>query len=204
MSCVLFHGPGARQEALNTAVMVGRLVSPPLGDEGLKIGEVREVIETMLSAPVGMETGVVVLGPMDHPTVLQYKAGDGLLKIIEEPPGTIQPLLWAYDLWDVSATIRSRCLPRWCPVSLEEDEELEGDGRALVDAVLEGRLWKVPGLVKKHDKKLPELLGVAANGILSGWNADAMALWEKVRRVALHRNPTVIEVVSAFMPEPKG
>tara|TARA_Y100000310_G_scaffold194428_1_gene194393 strand:+ start:324 stop:932 length:609 start_codon:yes stop_codon:yes gene_type:complete len=200
LSCVLFHGPNARQEALNEAYRAGRLVAPPIGDDGLKIAEVRAAVDLLLSTPVGMDTGVVVIGPMDR--TASVKASDGLLKLVEEHPDVVQPILWAFDIGGVSPTIRSRCLDRWCPaVEGMEDEELEGDGRALVRAALEGNLWQIPGLVKAHDKKLGDLLGIAADAILADWTAESMVLWERVRVVAMHRNPTPIEVVSAFLPE---
>ena len=55
--------------------------------------------------------------------------------------------------------------------------------------------------MKAHDKKLGDLLGIAADAILADWTAESMVLWERVRVVAMHRNPTPIEVVSAFLPE---
>ena len=135
--------------------------------------------------------------------IVSVKASDGLLKIIEEHPDVVQPILWAFDIGGVSPTVRSRCLPRWCPkVEGMEDEELEGDGRALVRAALEGNLWQIPGLVKAHDKKLTDLLGVAAEAIAADWTAEGLALWNRLRKVSMHQNPTVIEVVSAFLPEP--
>lgn len=201
MSCILFHGPSARQEALNYAVGAGRLVAPPIGDDGLKIEEVRAAIDLLISTPVGMATGIVVIGPMDR--IVSLKASDGLLKLIEEHHDEVQPVLWAFDIGGVSPTIRSRCLDRWCPqVEGDEDDELEGDGRALVRASLEGQLWLIPGLVKKNDKKLGDLLGIAADAIIADWSADSMVLWERVRVTAMHKNPTPIEVVSAFLPVP--
>ncbi len=200
MSTILFHGPSARQEALNEAYRSGRLVAPPIGDDGLKIAEVRAAVDLLLSTPVGMETGSVVIGPMDR--ITSAKSSDGLLKLIEEHPDVVQPILWAFDLGGVSPTIRSRCLDRWCPrVEGFEDEELEGDGRALVRASLDGNLWLIPGLVKAHDKKLGDLLGVAAEAIFADWSTEGMVLWGRVRRVAMHKNPTPIEVVAAFLPE---
>lgn len=215
MSSVLFHGPSARQQALNTAVEVGRLVCPPIGDGGLKVDEVREAMDILLSTPVGVGFGVVVIGPMDQAG--SNKASDGLLKIIEEPPEVIQPFLWAYDLGEVSPTIRSRCLPRWCPpVPNMDDEEIEGDGRKLVESALAGRLWEIPPLVQKYSKKdkdveddesgaqkLCRLLQVAADGLITSWSPEAMALWERIRLVARSTNPRFIEVVAAFLPDPQ-
>ena len=203
MSSILFHGPNARQEALSAAHQRGRLVAPPLGDAGLKIDEVRAITELMLSTPVGMNTGVVLIGPMDRATP---KASDGLLLTIEENPGVIEAILWAYDLGEVSPTLRSRCLDRWCPKTEDlEDDELEGDGRRLVDAALNNRAWEIPALVRKYDakgnKRLTELLAVVSEALSANWSEQTMGLWERVRSVALHRNPTSIEIIAALLPE---
>lgn len=204
MSSILYHGPGARQEALNEAARNGRLVAPPIGDDGLKIAEVRSVVELMMSTPVGMSLGSVVIGPMDN--ITSVKASDGLLKMVEEPSEMVLPILWAHDLGGVSPTIRSRCLPRWAPfvdTGEDLDAEIGADGSDLAYAVLEDRLWEIPPLVKKYDikdkKRLPELLGFIAQGLLVDGSAKAVQVWEGFRPVTLHRNPTSIEVISALL-----
>jgi hypothetical protein len=177
-------------------------MAPPF--EKLGIDDIREATDLLLSTPVGMEVGVVVIGPLDR--VGSSKASDGLLKSIEEHTELVVPVLWAHDLGGVSPTIKSRCLVRWCPqVGVDDDDEIQGDGRALVAAVLNNRLWDVPTLVKKYDvkdnKRLPDLIGVIAQAVTADWSPEGAALWERVRLVAQHPNLTSIEVIAALLPE---
>ena len=198
MSSILFHGPTAKDLAVAYAEENGRLVAPPIGDSGLKIQEVRDLTELLRSTPVGMQTGMVVIGPMDQTASL--KAADGLLKSIEDHSDMVIPLLWANDLGGVSPTIRSRCLPKWCPPSNDtEDSDLETDGRALFSAATEGRLWQVPTLVHKHRKDLHGLMGVLAEAISE--SPEHLPLWERLRPVSIYGNPSVVEVVAALLPE---
>jgi hypothetical protein len=203
LSSILFHGPGARREVLNEAHRRGRLVSPPIGDDGLKVAEVRAIADLLLSTPVGMQTGIVVIGPMDRAT---REASDGLLKSVEDYTDVVIPLLWAHDYGEVSPTIRSRCRDRWCPHGDEvEDEELEQDGRQLLASALNRRLWEIPTLVKRYDvkgnRRLPDLLGVVADALAADCTLEALALWERLRPVLCYKNPTAIEVVAALVSE---
>lgn len=207
LSCRLFHGPGARQTAINEATRLGRLLHEPFGDEGLKVDDAREFVLLMQCPPVGEDSGVVIAGPLDHAAP---KSTDVLLKSIEEPPPYVHPLLWATDLGGVAPTIQSRCLPIWCPVgpNLPGDDELEGTARELLNAVLAGRLDLVPVLVAKVKStgklrsREPELVAevVEAMTVMMD-NPKVLALWERIRELAAWRNPTQIEVVSAFLFE---
>lgn len=207
LSCRLYHGPGARQAALTEASRLGRLLHEPFGDEGLKVEEAREFVLLMQCPPVGEDCGVVIAGPLDHAAP---KSSDVLLKSVEEPPPYVHPLLWATDLGGVSATIRSRCLPVWCPVGPHQvgDDELEGTARELLNAVLAGRLDQVPVLVAKV-KSTPKQRGretelvaevVEAMTVMLD-NPKVLALWDRVRELATWRNPTQVEVMSAFLFE---
>lgn len=207
-SCRLFHGPGAKQAALDEAGRLGRLLHEPFGDEGLKVAEAREFVRLMQSPPIGEDSGVVLAGPMDHAAP---KSADVLLKSIEEPPPYVQPVLWATDLGGVALTIQSRCLPTWCPlVGLGEpgDEEVETVARELLNAVLAEHYWQVPTLVakvKSTDKRRgrePELVAevVEAMSVMLD-NPKVRSLWEQVRELAAWRNPTSVEVVAAFLPK---
>ena len=206
-SCHLYHGPGARQAAIDEGNRIGRLVHEPFGDEGLKVDEAREFVSLMQCPPVGEDFGVVIAGPMDHAAL---KSSDVILKSIEEPPPYVHPVLWATDLGGVAATIRSRCLPIWCPaVGLEPgDDEVEEVARELLNEVLAEHYWQVPLLVAKvkgiPDKKRgrePELVAevVEAMSVMLD-NPKVRDLWEQVREVAAWRNPTQIEVIAAFLP----
>lgn len=207
MSCLLFHGPNARQEALNQAHRTGRLLVPPLGDDGLKIDDVREIADLLLSTPVGDQTGVVVVGPMDHASP---KAGDGLLKSIEEFADVVAPILWATDLGGVSPTIRSRCLAKWCPAlkggaQMIDDDPVEEDGRLLAEAALTGQVWKIAPLVKKYNtkeyKRLDDLISVVVSVFALSTNPKALVLWDQLREVLKYNNPQMIEIIAGLMLE---
>lgn len=206
-SCRIYHGPGARQSALDEAARLGRLLHEPFGDEGLKVDEAREFVSLLQYPPVGEYSGVVIAGPLDHAAP---RSSDVLLKSLEEPPPYVFPLVWATDLGGVIATIRSRCLPVWCPQRLSEpgDEEVEGAARELLQATLDDRLWLVPRIVAKVKStpkqrgREPELVAEAVEAMTAMLdNPKVLALWERVRELAAWHNPTSIEVMSAFMPE---
>ena len=213
-SCPIFHGPGARQAALDEANRQGRLLCPPFGEEkvmGLTVDEARDFVSLLQSPPIGEQVGVVIAGPMDKASP---KASDTLLKTIESFNPYVLPILWATDLGGVRGTIRSRCMGTWCPATGFEpvDEELEDTARDLLNASLRGNYWQVPLLVAKagpnKKAKLParygELLTETIDMMVSMLAADqrVLPLWERVREVARWRNPTPMEVISAFLPAP--
>lgn len=203
ISALLYHGPGARQYALDQAGRVGRILHDPIGDphKGLKVDEARLAVSLLQSVPVGEDVGVVVLGPLDRTA---EKSADVLLKIVEEHDSCAVPILWAYDLGGVRPTIRSRCLSVWAPATgLEEsDEQLEEVSRKLVSAYLSGRYYEVPVLVQEMKGREPDLLCETADA-LRAYVEDpkAMKLWERVRKTARWSNPTQIEVMVTFLPE---
>jgi len=228
-SCQLFHGPGARQAALDKAKKIGRLIAPPFGDDGLSVGRskpsdppgAREIVELLLSVPVGEEIGVVVIGPVDNAKSL--KAMDALLKSIEEIPSPyMQPILWAEDLGGVISTIRSRCLETWAPGSTAENPELLKLARLIVDNVLANRFYSLPSdiaslkTLKEGSDIAPETLEDDdpkktrfKGGDLLEAIADILAenledpnrrlFWERIRKVARYRNPTQVEIVAALV-----
>jgi hypothetical protein len=153
----LFHGPNARQAALDKATEIGPLMAPPFGDNGLNVGDAREAVQVLMSTPIGDGVGTVIIGPVDEDQVSTAgKTTDVLLKIIEEFDGTrVHPLLWAHDLGSVSKTIRSRCQERWAPLLLDQDEDegLAAAGWRLVEASLTGDYATIPPLVKEFTKK---------------------------------------------------
>jgi len=127
-------------------------VHPPIGDEGLKVDDARQVVSLLSTTPVGTQIGTLVVGPMDNATVF---AADALLKKVEEFNGElVMPILWAFDIGGVRPTIRSRCLSRWAPASGEDDEDVElmQDGCDLQDAAMSGDLVTVARLLKKYKK----------------------------------------------------
>lgn len=199
-SCILFHGPGAREAALAEAPLLGRLVAPPYGDDGLRAAEAREVVSSLLSPPVGEEAGVVVVGPMD---LAWPKASDVLLKRIEEfNPKVVTPILWANDLGGVSPTIRSRCLERWAPTleDAEEDEAVVTAAWELVEAVTLNETYRVSSALFRVKGKEVELLNAIA-GVLSTDLDDPVkrALWNRLQPVARWKNPTQMEIAAAIV-----
>lgn len=110
---VLFHGPLARGSAVSFARTLGRLISDPVGDDGLKVADSRAIVTLSSNAGVGDKAPVLVVGPLDRATP---EAGDALLKTLEDlAGGPVRLVLWADYLGEVIGTIRSRTLSRWCP-----------------------------------------------------------------------------------------
>lgn len=199
-SVILFHGPGARQAAVDEASQQGRLVAPPFGDEGLKTDEAREVVELLYSTPIGDDPGVLVVGPMDE---ANPKASDVLLKVLEEGDLRVAiPILWANDLGAVSPTIRSRCLHRWVNGSAaEEDEDLEFGVRELLDASFRDEVARMPPALTKLKGKEKKVAAVAAEVLASMLDdPKALVLWERVRKLAMKRNPVPMEILATFLP----
>lgn len=202
MACVLYHGPGARQAAVEEADRIGVLVKPPFGDDGLKVPEAREVVGLLRRATL-VKLSVFVVGPVDRANV---NASDALLKSIEHPPCKYTALiLWAHDLGEVRDTIRSRCFDRWVSSDDDDDdygdEDLEEDATDMLRAAQFGNLWMIPEIAKRRSGQERELLAFFADMLLAETNnADNLLLWERLRLVAKHRNPTMLEVVAALMP----
>ena len=201
-SAMLFHGPGARDSALQHAHKLGKLMAPPFGEEkGLRVNEAREIVRLLRQTPLGDVTGVVLMGPMDLSTV---DAAEALLKSIEQFDGVVHPVLWAHDLGNVMDTIRSRCLDQWCPgLDIEPDEELEERGRALVSSILNGDLWEVPWIVGEFKGREMGLAGVVAEALSGEDDPKALGIWDRLRKVLIYNNPRYIEVVSALFPSPE-
>ena len=199
-SCILFHGPGARQAALTKARSMGELVAPPFGDEGLKVKEAREAISALLQGSISFLVQVVVIGPVDEATP---QASDVLLKNIEEfREGIVQPILWAHDVGGVKATIRSRSLEYWAPKKEADadDEAMLGAAWEIVNLVKTREVGPIPELVKPFSKELPGLL-CALSLVLAQDMEDIVnqKLWEALRPVTRHLHPRKAEVVSALV-----
>lgn len=175
---------------------LGRLVHRPFGDDGLKIAESREIIDIMNNTPVGDRPGVLVIGPLDRAAPAST---DVLLKSIEEfNPDAVRPVLWALDETEVSPTIRSRCLRRWCPGENAVDEDVMEAARQLVSEALGGHRASVIELLNDRDPR--EMLVGAAQALRErGIDDETRDLWEGVRAALRHRNPTATEALAAFL-----
>ena len=106
-SCLIFHGPGAKAAAMQKAVSAGRLLAPPFGEDGLKTDDAREVVELLFSTPLGMDIGVIVVGPMDEANL---KASDVLLKRILVAPRAAYAIEALFDYGLLTALLG--CVPR--------------------------------------------------------------------------------------------
>ena len=96
MTPILFHGPLGRDEAVSKASKVGRRVSNPVGDKGLKVADSRKIVEISGSSGVGDKPPSVVVGPLDKATP---EASDALLKTLEDlGSGPLRIILWANHL----------------------------------------------------------------------------------------------------------
>jgi hypothetical protein len=195
LSAVLFHGPGAREESARFARTLGRLLRD-FGEGGLKIAESREIIALMGSAPLGDEPGVVVIGPVDRAA---HASTDVLLKSIEEfNPDIVRPVLWAYDETEVSPTIRSRCLRRWCPGVVGIDEDALDAAREIVNESLGGHRASVVELSKDKDPRV--LLEAAAQALHErGIDDETEEMWARVRATLRYTNPTPTEALAALL-----
>lgn len=199
-SCVLYHGPGAKEAALAEAGRLGRLVAPPFGESGLKVDDARQVVELLAQIPVGEHLGVVVVGPMDE---ANPKAADTLLKSIEESTGQYtQAIMWSNDLGGVSPTIRSRCLDRWAPASLggEDDETLLAGAYKLIEALEKRDVLLVVDTARQFEKREVALLGALSEVLATNLdNAQYRQVWERLRKVATYKNPWMAEILVALL-----
>jgi hypothetical protein len=183
---------------LKLAETMGRLLRPPLGDEGLKIADSRDLVELLDSTPLGDGLGVVVVGPLCRASAATT---DVLLKTIEEVDlRRVFPIFWAFSDTEVSSTIRSRCLLRWCPGVEEVEESLKLKAREILRAHLAG---DVAGLIEgvKGCEPEPFLRGLVWALQEHGVTAKAGELWLSVRRLLRHREPTALELLVALLPE---
>lgn len=195
-SAILFHGPSAEANARRQLVTFGDLLKA-FGEEGLKIAESREIVELMGNAPMGDRPGVLLIGPVDHAAPAST---DVLLKTLEEfDSSVIRPVLWAHDEAEVSPTIRSRCLRRWCPgVEASIDEDLMDAARNLVEESINGHLASVIELAKEKDPRL-FLEAVARALCHRGIDEETRDMWERVRSALRYPKPTTTECLAALL-----
>jgi hypothetical protein len=176
---------------------LGRLLRD-LGDGGLKIEDTRELVELLGNTPVGDVPGVIVVGPMCR---MQQGTADVLLKSLEEFDQTrVRPILWAYAEADVSPTIRSRCLLRWCAGEDAVSPEIVSAARKAVKASLAGDVAVVIESLKGQEVE-PLLVGAAMVLEELGIDARSERLWLAIRETVSFRNASAIEALAAFLPE---
>lgn len=208
-SCLIFHGPVAKDTAIRKALEVGHLMAPPFGEEGgLSTEEAREMVTQLLNTPLKSGLGVVIAGPMDG--VKSRKASDVLLKSIEEfDDKVVLPILWANDLGGVSSTIRSRCLDIWCPGKVmltEEDDDLMRVAWEFVTQVQEGDVAGIAKAAKSvKDENSSKMLTALAEVLSSQIHQPkSQVLWMNLRRVAEHERPKPAEILVALLKAAKS
>lgn len=146
----LFYGPSAFEEATNLASKVGFLLDP-VGRDGLKVQDSRDLVTLALEGVVGESAPSVVVGPLDTATV---EAADALLKTLEETEGTrlLNIVLWAGDINGVRPTVQSRCHCVW---SLGDNEILPSpshpDSQDFVDLYVSGSYPKAMALLLEQE-----------------------------------------------------
>lgn len=164
----LFHGPEARDRAVNEGERVGRPIAEPMGDDGLSVETSREITLLALNPGVGDRPPSLVIGPLDK--VKSSGASDALLKTIEEiSRKPMRLILWAEDLTGVAPTIRSRCLDVWCPPGprwLDPLDYRRDAARALRDAILTGDPVRILGCLEE-EKDWVELAHALAKELAS-------------------------------------
>lgn len=195
-SAVLYHGPGA-EKAAHEAAKIGRLLAPPFGTEGLKVDEVREAVELLGTTPVGDEIGVVLIGPVD---LANEFAADVLLKTLEDHDEKyVLPVLWAYDLGNVSSTIQSRCLEQWSPGDASSLSSLKETAHTILGAIREVDLATMISSVQECKGHEYEILASLAECLSESADKHSIKVWGQVRKVLRFRNPRPLEIIAALL-----
>lgn len=184
-SVVLYHGPTARDRAVVQAESVGRLVSEPIGDKGLKVDDSREIVRLSQLSGVGDKPPVVLIGPLDKATP---EASDALLKTLEDlAEGPLRILLWADNLHGVVGTIRSRSLLEWCPPSNPNGymtlyAHLKPSAQKMCDHALNKNLPGALSVLDENAKEAEALLDAVVHCLSErAGEKQIQWLWENLR-----------------------
>lgn len=215
MTPTIFHGPSARDRAVALSIQLGRPVSEPIGDAGLKVDDSRALIELASSSGIGDRPPSVVVGPLDASTP---EASDALLKTLEDLcDGPLSIVLWADHLRGVSGTIQSRTFAVWCPEGPTTSDPLaylREPAQALAKALIENDPVKILGVLEdlseKKDgaKDWPDLL-LATCAFLAlsvqdeTLRPNVLDAWGRIRRV-LDGKGSILTAADALLPEMEG
>ena len=199
---VLYHGPTARDRALERAEEVGRMISEPIGDKGLRVEDSRTIVNLALNPGVGDRPPSLMVGPLDLATP---EAADALLKTLEEVSKTsLRLVLWTDYLKEVIPTIRSRCLVTWCPPGktwLDPLSYMDGPAKDLERAWASKDWAKVMSLVEESGKAWPDLLKVFCSNLSKRVeDPEALRSWERIRP-ALDGKGSLLVAIDALLPE---
>lgn len=155
MTPPLFHGPEARNRAVQWSFDTGRPASSPLGDDGLKVNDSRRIVDLANQGGVGDKPPTLVVGPLDRATV---EASDALLKTLEDlAEGPLRIALWADYLIGVPLTIRSRTRATYCPGNMRLTNGVKQAAEKIIQAVRTNKAVasKTLSALEEHD---PEIL----------------------------------------------
>ena len=187
MTPILFYGPMARDKAIRRASEIGRPVSEPVGDKGLKVDDARKIVALSNSSGVGDKPPSLVVGPLDLATP---EASDALLKTLEDlAEGPLRLVLWSDYLKGVIGTIRSRTLPKWCPPNktwIDPLSWIEPSAKELCKAIVEKDEVKILEVLSEKDNKkyAPELLQCLSNFLakeIEKGNYEVLKIWNDLR-----------------------
>lgn len=196
MTALLYHGPGAQDEA-HTRAEEGRLLAPPFEPEkGLKTDDMREIVSLMGAAVPGSLMGIILLGPVDN---IPPSASDVILKSLEDHHPQILPILWARDAGEVRPTIRSRCLMEWCPIGPDPDSGWEEIARDVCKACLTGNWALVVSTISEHKGNERDILNACAKVLAQAKGDRWIPFWLSIRKALLRPNLSKAEVLSALM-----
>ncbi len=146
---------------MSQADLIGRLISEPIGDRGLKVDDSREIVRMAQQGSVGDKPPVVIVGPLDRATP---EAADALLKTLEDlAEGQLRIILWADYLIGVSGTLRSRALLEWCPPKSASGwsslyAHLNGAAHKLCEAALHHNIPGVLSILEENADQTEALL----------------------------------------------
>lgn len=185
MTPTLFHGPEARDRAVNLSEEVGHPLSDPVGDAGLKVEDARMIIALAMQSGVGDKPPSLVVGPLDQATP---EAADALLKTLEDlTEAPLRIILWADFLSGVIPTIQSRTRAVWCPPGptyLSPLAHLGEKAEALCGAVLEGDQVKILERLAEADKEWVDLLQALCIPLSEHLeDPKAIEAWVQIRKV---------------------
>lgn len=212
MTPTLFHGPSARDRAVALSLTLGRPVSDPLGDSGLKVDDSRALVELASSSGIGDRPPSVVVGPLDAATP---EASDALLKTLEDLcEGPLSIVLWADHLRGVSGTIQSRTFAVWCPEGPTTPDPLaylKEPAQNLAKALMENDPVKILGvledLTEKKDgaKDWPDLLLATCQFLAPGLQDEVLRprvieVWDRIRTV-LDGKGSILTAANALLPD---
>ena len=186
----LYHGPNAKAGALSYASQWGGLHFPPFGEGGLKMDEVRELVNLLHMPIAGSEGVAFVVGPLDR---IRDGVGDAMLKTIEEPPvPTNHLILFAEDAYAVSATIRSRVKIIFCGNSPEDS--IEPESLDLAELLSAQGFWKFAVEYKGREQ---EWVRVIVNS-LDPEDPRSLRVYEALRPLTLQGILTPSMILSAL------